>query len=88
MMRTVFKAFLIAVTVAAFSVLAAGVASAAATASLVWVGTTGSGAVGTSSINAAPGDIITLDILYTVSSVAVKSIFQLGKDSCARLSCN
>ena len=49
----------------------ASVASAAPTVSLVWTGTTGAGAVGGSSIAAAVGDTLTLDILVTGDATGV-----------------
>jgi hypothetical protein len=49
----------------------ASVASAAPTVSLVWTGTTGSGTTGGSSIAAAQGDILTLDLLVSADSAGI-----------------
>jgi hypothetical protein len=52
----------------------AGVASAAPSVSLVWTGTTGSGTTGGSSIDAAPGDTLTLDMLVITDAAGTTGV--------------
>lgn len=52
-----------AVAASAVALMLAGPAAAAPTMTLIWTGTTGSGVTGGSSIDAAPGDTLTLQIV-------------------------
>jgi hypothetical protein len=56
---------------AAIALAVASVASAAPTVTLLWMGTTGTGTAGGSSIASKAGDTLTLDILITTDSTGV-----------------
>jgi hypothetical protein len=66
-MRTL--AALVATTFVAL--MAASVASASPTISLVWTGTTGTGTTGSSVIDASPGDVLALDIRINVDATGI-----------------
>jgi hypothetical protein len=57
--------------IALLSLAVANAAGAAPSASLVWTGTTGSGVTGGSSIEAAVGDTLTLDIVLTPDAAGI-----------------